>query len=34
MAGVIVFVAGVSLAAVAVAMWGVAPWRAARGRQW
>jgi hypothetical protein len=34
MAGVIVFVVGASVAAVAVATWGVVRWRSARGRRW
>jgi hypothetical protein len=34
MAGLIVFVVGASVGAVAVATWGVARWRSARGRRW
>jgi hypothetical protein len=34
MAGVITFVIAASLGAVAIAVWGVARWRAGRGRRW
>jgi hypothetical protein len=33
-AGLITFLVGASLAAVAIVAWGVARWRAGRGRRW
>ncbi len=34
MAGLITFLVGASLGGVAIAAWGVARWRAGRGRRW